>query len=203
MALCIDPAIHQRRDADWPFDLTDEEFEVDLRDLVSSWGMTATGYDEVLTDEAFIRWDAKLSRCAATPTSIVAFQRAWFESDVRSILSTIGVPTLVLGKTEAGWGKPRGRRERGRSDPRREGRNPRGTRKRDLVRGPRASRVRDRGLPCIRAEEEASVDRVLATVLITDIVESTERQGPSFCRMGRRRKNGSACTPPPSAEQAV
>ena len=37
-------------------------------------------------------------RCAATPASYEAFDQMWYETDVRDVLASVHVPTLVLGK---------------------------------------------------------------------------------------------------------
>ncbi len=47
-------------------------------------------------DEVFLRYFGKLERATASPGAIVALMRANFEIDVRPILPTIHLPTLIL-----------------------------------------------------------------------------------------------------------
>ena len=173
LALCIDPGIQERRDADWPFGDSEEEFERDLAEMLAGWGTTATGYDNPITDEAMLRWDAKLSRFAATPTSLEAFHRAWRETDVRAILPTVSVPTLVLGKTEAGWANPEAAANVAARIPGAKVAILEGQESTPWVEEPEAyvSAI-ESFLGGVR-DEEAELDRVLATVLFTDIVDST------------------------------
>jgi class 3 adenylate cyclase len=47
-------------------------------------------------DEVFLRWFGKLERATASPGAILALMRANYEIDVRHILPSIHLPTLVL-----------------------------------------------------------------------------------------------------------
>jgi class 3 adenylate cyclase len=47
-------------------------------------------------DEAFVRWFGRLERAAASPGDILALMRANYEIDVRHVLPTIQAPTLIL-----------------------------------------------------------------------------------------------------------
>ena len=49
-----------------------------------------------LKDEVFLRWFGRLERATASPGAILALFRANYEIDVRHLLSSIRVPTLVL-----------------------------------------------------------------------------------------------------------
>ena len=175
VALCIDPLVYERW---WSvFGQADEEFEANMAEMVAAWGEeVATGYDDPPNDPEFLRWEAKSSRFSATPGSMAALSRMWFETDVRDILPTIRVPTLVLHKTwEGSWASPQ-----------------MAARAVELIPGARAVAVPgregviwveepepyvsaiERFLAPIR-QEEAEFDRVLATVLFTDIVGSTSK----------------------------
>ncbi len=173
VALCIDPNVYER----WSsvFGPAGEEFEASTEEMVAAWGEeVATGYDDPPDDPDFLRWEAKISRFSATPGSMAALSRMWFETDVRDILPTIRVPTLVLHKTwEGSWANPQ-----------------MAARVVDLIPGARAVAVPGRegviwveepesyvsaieGFLASIRQEEAEFDRVLATVLFTDIVDST------------------------------
>lgn len=47
-------------------------------------------------DETFLRWFGKLERATASPGAILALMRSNYEIDVRHILPTIHLPTLIL-----------------------------------------------------------------------------------------------------------
>ena len=128
-------------------------------------------------DEELASWDAKASRFAATPGSMAAFSRMWFETDVRDILPAIRVSDTHLVQGRGG---------------------------RTLAAQDNAARVAERipgaqvavipgkvevfwiedpesfvvaietFLASVR-QEEAELDRVLATLLFTDIVGSAEK----------------------------
>jgi class 3 adenylate cyclase len=177
VALCIDPAIRDRWAPDYPWGQRDEEFERQLAEEMAIWGEAGRvlGMAHPPEDVEFIRWDEKISRFAATPRSMAAFSRMWFETDVRDILPTIRVPTIVLYKTEGAWF----------------GAEP-AAYVASRIAGARAVGVPGREWtlwfedpePLVAAieaflasvhKEEAELDRVLATVLFTDIVGSTGR----------------------------
>jgi class 3 adenylate cyclase len=173
LALCIDPWIHDRKDDDWPFGSTPDEFEDQLTETVASWASMASGYDDPPTDDAFSMWDTKLGRFAATPTSVAALERAWFETDVRDIVRTIQVPTLILSKTESGWAKAEIARNVAARIPGAEVAEIEGREGVVWVEDPEPYvGAMERFLASVR-DEEAELDRVLATVLFTDIVDST------------------------------
>ena len=120
-------------------------------------------------------WYASFQRLSASPNSAQAIERIYFEMDVRSVLPTISVPTLVLNR-------------RGDSI------EPVAAGKYIADRIPHARFVElpgcdhhpwagdhdsvadeiERFLAKVRGEE-VDLDRVLATVLFTDIVDSTSQ----------------------------
>ena len=176
IALCIDPAVYEGW---YSVGMDTDERERGLAEMMATWGeesSNAEGYDDAPNDPEFIRWNAKSGRFSATPGSMAALTRMWSETDVRDILPTIRVPTLVLHKTwEGSWANPT-----------------MAARVVELIPGARAAAIPGReGViwveepePYVSAietflasvtREEAEFDRVLATVLFTDIVGSTER----------------------------
>jgi class 3 adenylate cyclase len=133
----------------------------------------ASGYDDPPTDVAFSMWDTKLGRFAATPTSVAALERAWFETDVRDIVRTIQVPTLILSKTESGWANAEIARNVAARIPGAHVAEIEGREGVVWVEDPEPYvGAMERFLASVR-DEEAELDRVLATVLFTDIVDST------------------------------
>jgi pimeloyl-ACP methyl ester carboxylesterase len=76
-----------------------EEFEQMLADLSSHWGegtLVALNAPSQAKNEEFVRMTGRLERASASPASIVALLRANYEIDVRHILPSIHVPTLIL-----------------------------------------------------------------------------------------------------------
>ena len=125
-------------------------------------------------------WYTRYQRASITPGSGVAEFRRYMRTDVRAILPSIQVPTLVLSSTSGeGLNSPENGRYLASRIP--------GARLVEIERPPdeihwlhwygRAEPILGevgRFLADLR-EEEDSFDRVLATVLFTDIVGSTER----------------------------
>ena len=121
-------------------------------------------------DQAAKYWWEKLYRYAATPTAALALSDTWYKTDVRSVLPAIQVPSLVIARsireeTEYTASK---------------------------IPGTRVVEILGSDNPCWCADqdrlfleigeflatvdrEQAEFDRVLATVLFTDIVGSSTR----------------------------
>ncbi|MGA9159774.1 MAG: adenylate/guanylate cyclase domain-containing protein [Actinomycetota bacterium] len=175
---------------DYQIGWTNEEWERYLTGLKTEWGTmkyareSLAEFDPSLRgDEEMAAWYASYQRLAASPTSAQAIERIYFEMDVRSLLPTISVPTLVLNRTgdaiepvEAGKliaSEIPGARfvELAGSD-------------HHAWAGDQEAIVQEieRFLSDVQGEE-ADLDRVLATVLFTDIVDSTSQAAA----MGDRR----------------
>jgi class 3 adenylate cyclase len=176
----FDPHASSRRSEDYPWAPDDEGWRRRLAEAREGWGSTeyfrrllADWAPERAGDEEFLRWFVLHMRRSLSPGAALAFLRATMGADVRDVLSAVRVPTLVLSA-------------------------PSRTEPAEYV----ASRIRDAELvvlPSVRglftwldedaheqtmAETERFVlraaggsvpDRVLATVLFTDIVGSTDR----------------------------
>jgi class 3 adenylate cyclase len=167
--------VRERKDDDWPWgEATPEQFEVSMRELPRHWG-TGRSIDWIapsIASDATRAWWGKLLTHAMTPGDAVAFMRIAFDIDVRHVAPAIRVPTLILHRVDdrvcnvenARW----------------------------LARNIEASRYlelsgvdhapwsgADDIVPEIQefltgTREAAEPDRVLATVLFTDLVGSTE-----------------------------
>jgi class 3 adenylate cyclase len=165
---------------DWPFD--DDEVPDWAEGLtLDRWGTedwarrfcVDWGGEELRDDPAFLRWLARMMRFAATPTAAAAFNAAFMETDVREVLPSVAVPSLLLHRANQG--------ERAEVEA-------------TAALLPVSTTVElpaDHWSPYLgdpepmaRAiesfldglhERERSLDRVLATVLFTDIVDSTSR----------------------------
>ena len=172
--------VRERTDEEWPWgEGTDEEFESYMLTIPEKWGKGGAAPRLVpsLRDDpalpAAIAWAGRVQRNAATPASWEAFARMAFEIDVRDVVPTIHVPTIIIHTTgdqicdvgNARWLAA----------------NLAGARYVELPGAdhlpwwdpePTLAEIRE-ALTGVREAEEP--DRVLATVLFTDIVASTER----------------------------
>ena len=163
---------------DYPLGVSQDAHLVDREEIASGWGTIEMARkwveDEapsLADDSEFVRWWAKTTRHGASPAAALEFEDVWYDTDVRSVLGSVQAPTLVLH------------------------RGPDPEPSRDLAdRIPGATYVelpgidhhivpgdQDAVLAAVEdflrslREEQARIDRVLSTVLFTDIVGSTER----------------------------
>lgn len=82
-----------------PWGVPPERFELLLEGLERGWGngiIVRLNAPSRVDDAAFMKWWAQLERAAATPSAIVALVRANYGIDVRHILSSISAPTLIF-----------------------------------------------------------------------------------------------------------
>jgi class 3 adenylate cyclase/pimeloyl-ACP methyl ester carboxylesterase len=88
-------------DCPWGLDEDDERRILDAYD--TRWGMDTFGVRMLspndAADERFRRWHSQACRYAGTPASAKAWFRITMEIDVRDVLPAIRVPTLVVHRT--------------------------------------------------------------------------------------------------------
>ncbi len=170
--------VRERTDAEWPWgEATEEEFEASMATLQERWGKPGRfmEYFAPSQDETpwLTEWSARLQSNANTPGSAEAFMRMAFDIDVRDIASSIRVPTLILHSEGDRICHVENGRFLAREIP--------GARYVEL---PGADHVPwfepDRATGEIRefltgVQVQQEPDRVLATVLFTDIVGSRDR----------------------------
>ncbi len=148
-----------------------------LGDLEQNWGRGAMFLEDIVPtlvgDKRYEAWYAKLERLAASPGAAVALARMAMQIDVRDVLPTIHVPTLVLHRRDD------------RAIPVEDGRfvaeHVPGAKFVELpgadhwpwIGDQRAIEEIQEFLTGMRGGGEA--DRVLATVMFIDIVDSTKR----------------------------
>lgn len=80
-------------------DVPRERFEQLLETLETHWGegiLVRLNAPSRCEDAAFVKWFGRLERAVASPGGIVALFRANYEIDVRPLLPSIRVPTLIL-----------------------------------------------------------------------------------------------------------
>lgn len=180
-----------RRDRDYPWGLSPAEQEQFLEAIRNEWlyGQPAFVFPSLSEDAALARWWRRARRRGMSPTVATSVYRTGMASDLRAVLPSIRVPTLVLSRPMAA------------PDP-------------EIVRQrvaylvdtiPRARTVELEGADPVtyvgdyeavaREVEEfvtgsrssSPVDRALATVVFTDLVGSTEQLSRIGDRAWRHR----------------
>jgi len=171
---------------DYPWADKPDAIERQLNEMAQSWGTqeyadrTAREVAPSLADdERFRRWMLDWMRLSASPAAAIALERMAIDVDVREVLPTIRVPTLILHKAED---QPEAARYMAARIP--------GAKYVEL---PGADHIAFVGttdqIPdhieefLTGARTEPELDRVLATVLFTDIVKSTAKSA----ELGDRR----------------
>jgi class 3 adenylate cyclase len=168
-----------------PWEWTDEQFEQEIADMqlratsTAHWVENVRWRDPSMADDhAYVEWWRTLNVLSATPGSNAAMTEKYARADIRGILGSIHVPVLVLSRRdhhEASW-TPSARflaeRIAGARHLELEGRDL------SLWVGDQQSVLTaiDAFLGEVR-REEAELERILATVLFTDIVGSTDKVG--------------------------
>jgi class 3 adenylate cyclase len=178
----INPSARFRRADDYPEGYGEESIEAQVAGVRDRWGTGALrGWAPSMAGDArFARWLARCERLSASPQSADWRFGANFEVDVRHLLGAIRVPTLVALRARR-RGSERGRYVAEHID---------GARYVELAGEDFLFFVGDTE-PLLDAIEEFvtgrlprhGVDRVLATVLFTDVVGSTDQ----VAGMGDRR----------------
>ena len=82
-----------------PWAVSPETFERFLAAIEAHWGegiLVRLNAPSRIEDKAFVKWFGRLERAVASPSSILALMRANYELDVRDLLPSIRVPTLIL-----------------------------------------------------------------------------------------------------------
>jgi class 3 adenylate cyclase len=172
-----------RRTQETPWEWSDEQFDDDIADI-RRLGGAREYYDEVCrwrdptlaSDRVYAEWFATYHTLSSTPGSHAAMMEKYTRTDIRGILPSIHVPVLVLVRPEhedPAW-------------------LPSACFLADRIAGARLIELdgrdlslwagdQDTTLQVIDAflhevrQEESEFERVLATVLFTDIVGSTEK----------------------------
>ncbi|MHB8662832.1 MAG: adenylate/guanylate cyclase domain-containing protein [Acidimicrobiales bacterium] len=185
--ILIDPYAKTMVADGYPLGSTPEEMEAFSQVTIDqAWGTAASTplfAPSRALDERFVRWLARYERGAASPAVIAAIARWNFRLDMRPVLPTIRVPTLVLLHQGEPW-EPQAALGRYVAD------NIPGAQTRSLSGSDflffseGADELVDHieefitGVP-----PDREADRSLATVLFTDVVSSTEHAS----RLGDRR----------------
>jgi pimeloyl-ACP methyl ester carboxylesterase/class 3 adenylate cyclase len=174
-------AARGRQAADYPWQWSEGEWQDYLDRVRAAWG-TRDFAEESLPfnnpslagDERMLAWWERFQRLSASPSAIYAQEQVFRELDIRQLLPAISVPTLVLHRARdmiepVGAGRYLAKEIAGA----------------DYVELPGADHFPWAGdqdsvvteveqfVRTVSTEEQETFDRVLATVLFTDIVSST------------------------------
>jgi hypothetical protein len=158
-----------------PWGWREDEFAERLAAIERSWGteeFVIGDFPEMAQDPELLRWFTTYTRRGASPGAVIAAERMELDTDVRDILSAIHVPTLILHRVED---DPEANRYMAEHIAGAEYVTLPGNDHIPYV-GDQDSVLKEieRFVKGIQAEQ-ASLDRVLATVLFTDVVSSTEK----------------------------
>jgi class 3 adenylate cyclase/pimeloyl-ACP methyl ester carboxylesterase len=160
---------------DYPWGPTVEDREAFYREIIDQWGGPAVlnrVAPSMINDERFCQWWASYLRHSASPGAALALTQMNTQIDIRSVLSAIRVPTLVVHRTGDPICPVEGARYLAQHIPNAK-----------LVELPGIDHIPfvGNGDAIVDAIQEfltgvrpvAEIDRVLMTVLFADIVEST------------------------------
>ncbi len=163
-----------------PHCLSQERFDRFMAAVEAHWGegmLVPTNAPSRRNDKAFVQWFGRLERAASSPGGIQALFRADYENDARHLLPSIRVPTLILHRKDdstipVACGHDMAQKIPGAKYVELPGE--------DHLLQALPPDLLDRLLGEIEefttgVRHRADPDRVLATVMFTDIVRSTER----------------------------
>jgi class 3 adenylate cyclase/pimeloyl-ACP methyl ester carboxylesterase len=91
------------RSEDYPWTLRKEQFERWINNITQDWGdpdSLVYWAPSAAHDEVRKQWWGKLLRLGASPGAAINLIRTFYEMDVRSVLPSIQVPTLVLHRRD-------------------------------------------------------------------------------------------------------
>ncbi len=165
---------------DAPWGMTSEDFRAEVENIERGWGTGRfeRGFLEELApsmvgDEDFLNWTTTYFRQSASPGAAMALNRMWYAIDIRDVISAVGVPTLILNRTSAILNPVEESRYLAERMPAAEYVELPGADHLPWVGDQDALLQHVERFVSSTREEEAELDRVLATVLFTDIVDST------------------------------
>jgi pimeloyl-ACP methyl ester carboxylesterase/class 3 adenylate cyclase len=168
---------------DFPWGMTDQDLRAAIDEMDRCWGteefaktaLRSWAAPSLADEPELVSWLAGYTRRAASPGAAMALERMNFEMDVRHVLGAIHVPTLVLAKTGDLDFPIDATRQMAAQIP--------GARLVEFpgdehffwIGGSEGMLEEIERFMAEVGDEEAELDRVLATVVFTDIVGSTER----------------------------
>jgi class 3 adenylate cyclase/pimeloyl-ACP methyl ester carboxylesterase len=186
VALWLDGLVHFAKDRDYPWGESEADWEQWVKTFCPVWGTLENALpllrdmmgdipenESFYADPATQRWAVKYARYSATPTGVEQLGRMWRDTDVRPILPTVCVPTAVV--INPALGADRAAVEYVATH------IPNCRRIEMDIPGLHVPAVLEHyvctleGFIASAQREEAALERRLATVLLTDIVGSTDK----------------------------
>jgi pimeloyl-ACP methyl ester carboxylesterase len=169
------------RSPDYPWGWTKQQDEIWMRRVESHWGTEQFWADSayvsphISSDPGRVRAWARYSRLSGSRGAALAIARMQKETDIRAVLPAVMVPTLVMHRTDDTAEPVEQARYIGEHMPNAEVVELPGAAHAPFAGdAERVLRELRRFVSAVR-DEEAEFNRVLATVLFTDLVGSTER----------------------------
>jgi class 3 adenylate cyclase len=166
---------------DYPWGWTEQQAEAWMHDVESHWGTEEFWADSayvsphVSTDPGRVRAWARYARLSASRGAALALVRAQMETDIRAVLPVVMVPTLVMHRTHDTAEPVEQARYIGEQVPNAEVVELPGTEHAPFEGdAERVLRELRRFVSAVH-DDDARFDRVLATVLFTDLVGSTRQ----------------------------
>jgi class 3 adenylate cyclase len=168
---------------DYPWQWTEAEWSEYLEAMVAGWGTqryaeaTLPLFAPSLADDPrHLAWWRRLQRVGSSPGAQLAQERVFREMDIRRLLPAVGVPTLVLHRTGDEVELVGSGRYVAETIPDARFVELEGSDHWPWA-GDQESLVSEVGrfVAELREEEESETNRILATVLFTDIVDSTSQ----------------------------
>jgi class 3 adenylate cyclase/pimeloyl-ACP methyl ester carboxylesterase len=164
--------------SDYPHGTDAESFDAYLASIEQGWGQALSlpvFGPSVANDDRFVQWYGRLERQSASPAAALALMRMNSQIDVRPLLESVRVPTLVIYRGGEYFAHVEGSRYLAEHIP--------GAKQVELPGNDFLPWVGDQDALLDEIEEFLtgarvgghSSDRVLATVLFTDIMGSTEK----------------------------
>jgi class 3 adenylate cyclase/pimeloyl-ACP methyl ester carboxylesterase len=160
---------------DYPWEYTKEQYQADWELHERTWGTKEQLQRTIraLGDEEFAKWFNEMSLAGGSPGAYIALQKSYINMDVRPILPAIHVPTLVIHRVgdQIGGGRYIASHIQGAKLVELPGDNHFFFREPEIV-----DRIVDEVKKFItELKPIANVERMLTTVLFTDIVSSTKK----------------------------
>jgi len=90
---------------DYPWAPTPENREIQYAETQATWGKAIdmeTIFPSMVGDVAFRQWIGSYFRASASPAAAVALLRMNTQADIRSVLPTVRVPALIMNRIEDG-----------------------------------------------------------------------------------------------------
>ena len=98
--------VRYQRDDDYPFGITEEEQAASIATATEDWGAGSSplldaAFPSRASDPEFIKFNARVQRATTSPRAIAKYLAAEAEVDGRAVLPTITVPTLIAHRTDS------------------------------------------------------------------------------------------------------